>query len=130
MDLRFLHIPPIVYEERKARYEARIKAMEEYVTTENVCRSRMLLHYFGEKNEHNCGQSDVCLSNRASNDLSEKSYEELKRQILELLGQSPLTPAEIADKIKAEKEDIGQVIRYLLDEDGLKMQDGMLHISK
>ena len=130
LDLRFLHIPPIVYEERKARYEARIKAMEEYVTTENVCRSRMLLHYFGEKNEHNCGQCDVCLSNRASNDLSEKSYEDLKRQILELLGQSPLTPAEIADKIKAEKEDIGQVIRYLLDEDGLKMQDGMLHISK
>ena len=130
LDLRFLHIPPIVYEERKARYEARIKAMEEYVTTENVCRSRMLLHYFGEKNEHNCGQCDVCLSNRASNDLSEKSYEELKRQILELLGQSPLTPAEIADKIKAEKEDIGQVIRYLLDEDGLQMQDGMLHISK
>ena len=130
LDLRFLHIPPIVYEERKARYEARIKAMEEYVTTENVCRSRMLLHYFGEQNEHNCGQCDVCLSNRASNDLSEKSYEELKRQILELLGQSPLTPAEIADKIKAEKEDIGQVIRYLLDEDGLKMQDGMLHISK
>ncbi len=130
LDLRFLHIPPIVYEERKARYEARIKAMEEYVTTENVCRSRMLLHYFGEKNEHNCGQCDVCLSNRASNDVSEKSYEELKRQILELLGQSPLTPAEIADKIKAEKEDIGQVIRYLLDEDGLKMQDGMLHISK
>ena len=130
LDLRFLHIPPIVYEERKARYEARIKAMEEYVITENVCRSRMLLHYFGEKNEHNCGQCDVCLSNRASNDLSEKSYEELKRQILELLGQSPLTPAEIADKIKAEKEDIGQVIRYLLDEDGLKMQDGMLHISK
>ena len=130
LDLRFLHIPPIVYEERKARYEARIKAMEEYVTTENVCRSRMLLHYFGGKNEHNCGQCDVCLSNRASNDLSEKSYEELKRQILELLGQSPLTPAEIADKIKAEKEDIGQVIRYLLDEDGLKMQDGMLHISK
>ena len=130
LDLRFLHIPPIVYEERKARYEARIKAMEEYVITENVCRSRMLLHYFGEKNEHNCGQCDVCLSNRASNDLFEKSYEELKRQILELLGQSPLTPAEIADKIKAEKEDIGQVIRYLLDEDGLKMQDGMLHISK
>ena len=130
LELRFLHIPASVYEERKARYEARIKAMEEYVTTENICRSRMLLHYFGEKNEHNCGQCDVCLSNRASNDLSEKSYEELKRQILELLGQSPLTPAEIADKIKAEKEDIGQVIRYLLDEDGLKMQDGMLHISK
>ena len=130
LELRFLHIPPSVYEERKARYEARIKAMEEYVTTENICRSRMLLRYFGEKNEHNCGQCDVCLSKRATNDLSEESYEEVKRQILDLLSHNPLTPAETADQIKAEKEDIGQVIRYLLDEGELKMQDGMLHISK
>ena len=130
LELRFLHIPPSVYEERKARYEARIKAMEEYVTTENICRSRMLLRYFGEKNEHNCGQCDVCLSKRATDNLSEKSYEEGKRQILNLLSHSPLTPAETADQIKAEKEDIGQVIRYLLDEGELKMQDGMLHISK
>ena len=130
LELRFLHIPPSVYEERKARYEARIKAMEEYVTTENICRSRMLLRYFGEKNEHNCGQCDVCLSKRATDNLSEKSYEEVKRQILNLLSHSPLTPAETADQIKAEKEDIGQVIRYLLDEGELKMQDGMLHISK
>ncbi len=130
LELRFLHIPPSVYEERKARYEARIKAMEEYVTTENICRSRMLLRYFGEKNEHNCGQCDVCLSKRATDNLSEKSYEEVKRQILNLLSHSPLTPAETADQIKAEKEDIGQAIRYLLDEGELKMQDGMLHISK
>lgn len=130
LELRFLHIPPSVYEERKARYEARIKAMEEYVTTENICRSRMLLRYFGEKNKHNCGQCDVCLSKRATDNLSEKSYEEVKRQILNLLSHSPLTPAETADQIKAEKEDIGQVIRYLLDEGELKMQDGMLHISK
>ena len=130
LELRFLHIPPSVYEERKARYEARIKAMEEYVTTENICRSRMLLRYYGEKNEHNCGQCDVCLSKRATDNLSEESYEEVKRQILDLLSHSPLTPAETADQIKAEKEDIGQVIRYLLDEGELKMQDGMLHISK
>ena len=130
LELRFLHIPASVYEERKARYEARIKAMDEYVTTENICRSRMLLRYFGEKNEHNCGQCDVCLSKRATDNLSEESYEEVKRQILDLLSHSPLTPAETADQIKAEKEDIGQVIRYLLDEGELKMQDGMLHISK
>lgn len=49
LELRYLHIPASVYEERKARYEARIKAMEEYVTSESVCRSRMLLRYFGEK---------------------------------------------------------------------------------
>ena len=69
LELRFLHIPASVYEERKARYEARIKAMEEYVTTENICRSRMLLRYFGEKNEHNCGKSDDCLSKHATANL-------------------------------------------------------------
>lgn len=131
-ELRFVHIPPSVYEERKARYEARIKAMEEYVTSENVCRSRMLLRYFGEKNEHNCGQCDVCLSHRATDALTENSFdfEELKKKISELLTQKPLTPVEIADKIEAEKESISEVIQYLLEEGEWKMQDGMIHISK
>ena len=130
LELRFLHIPASVYEERKARYEARIKAMEEYVTTENICRSRMLLRYFGEKNEHNCGQCDVCLSHRATDTLTGKSLEELKKKITELLAQKPHTPAEIAEKIEAEKERVSEVIQYLLEEGEWKMQDGMIHISK
>ena len=129
-ELRFVHIPPAVYEERKARYEARIKAMEEYVISENVCRSRMLLRYFGEKNEHNCGQCDVCLSHRATDTLTGKSLEELKKKITELLAQKPHTPAEIAEKIEAEKERVSEVIQYLLEEGEWKMQDGMIHISK
>ena len=48
-----------VYEDRKESYVQRINAMIEYAESENRCRSRMLLRYFGEKNEHNCGQ---CLS--------------------------------------------------------------------
>ena len=130
LELRFLHIPASVYEERKARYEARIKAMEEYVTTENICRSRMLLRYFGEKNEHNCGQCDICLSHRATDSLSDDSFEELKRRMTGLLIQKPLTPAEIANNMEAEKEKVGEVIRYLLEEGEWKMQDGMIHISK
>ena len=129
-ELRFVHIPPSVYEERKARYEARIKAMEDYVTSENVCRSRMLLRYFGEKNEHNCGQCDICLSHRATDSLSDDSFEELKRRMTGLLIQKPLTPAEIANNMEAEKEKVGEVIRYLLEEGEWKMQDGMIHISK
>lgn len=130
-ELRFVHIPPSVYEERKVRYEARIKAMEEYVTSEEVCRSRMLLRYFGEKNEHNCGQCDVCISHRATDtSLSDDSFEELKRQITELLAQKPLTPVEIAHKMEAEKERVAEVIHHLLEEGALKMQDGMIHISK
>ena len=105
--------------------------MEEYVTSEDVCRSRMLLRYFGEKNEHNCGQCDVCISHRATDvTLSEDSFEELKQQITELLAQKPLLPVEIANKIEAERERVAEVIHHLLEEGALKMQDGMIHISK
>ena len=69
VELNHLHISPAVYEERKERYEARIRAMVDYVTSETACRSRMLLRYFGEKNENNCGQCDVCLSGHAAHEL-------------------------------------------------------------
>lgn len=130
MELHDVHIPTSVYEDRKIRYEARIKAMEEYVTTENICRSRMLLRYFGEKNEHNCKQCDVCLSHHADNHLSETSFEELKKQILFILNKKKLTPADIANQVEAEKEDIGEAIQYLLEEGVLKIEDGMIYISK
>ena len=130
LELRYLHIPASVYEERKARYEARIKAMEEYVTSESVCRSRMLLRYFGEKNEHNCKQCDVCLNRHETDCLPEDSFREMRKEILELLTRKSLPPAGIANAIEAEREDISRVIQYLLEEGELKMQDGMLHISK
>ena len=112
LELRYLHIPASVYEERKARYEARIKAMEEYVTSESVCRSRMLLRYFGEKNEHNCKQCDVCLNRHETDCLPEDSFREMRKQILELLTRKSLPPAGIANAIEAEREDISRVIQY------------------
>lgn len=126
VELRHLHIPPSVYEERKERYEARIHAMVEYVTSETACRSRMLLRYFGEKNEHNCGQCDICLSHRAGNELSSTAFEALKKQIIELVKEQPLTPADVADKLDADKEHLSRVIQFLLEEGELKMKDGML----
>ncbi len=124
-----MHIPASVFEERKARYETRIKAMAAYVTTDNVCRSRMLLRYFGEKNEHDCGQCDVCLSQHNTNTLPEASFENIKKNILELLAHKALTPARIVDEIEAEKEAVGQAIRYLLEEGDIEMQDGMLTLQ-
>ena len=60
----------------------------------------------------------------------EDSFREMRKQILELLTRKSLPPAGIANAIEAEREDISRVIQYLLEEGELKMQDGMLHISK
>lgn len=131
MDTGFIAFFPFfiycaVYEERKERYETRIHAMVEYVTSENVCRSRMLLRYFGEKNEHNCGQCDVCLSHRAEPDISQSTFDGLREQICALLKEHPMTPAEIASHINTDKEQLSEVIRFMLDEGLLSSENGLL----
>ena len=126
VELRHLQISKTVYEERKERYESRIKAMLEYVTSETACRSRMLLHYFGEKNEHNCEQCDTCINRKKNNGVTDSSYNVLRRQILEMLSVQQRTPADIARLIEADKEEIAAVIRFLLDKGEIQMEDGML----
>ena len=103
VELNHLHISPAVYEERKERYEARIRAMVDYVTSETACRSRMLLRYFGEKNENNCGQCDVCLSGHAAHELPTDTFEKLKKELLTILQEQVLTPAEVAEKTEADR---------------------------
>lgn len=129
MDLRYVQIPRSVYEDRKERYEARIGAMVEYVTSETACRSRMLLRYFGEKNHHNCGQCDICLSHRASDDLSTEAFEEIKQQIIALVKEHPLTPAEIAERVEDAKEKVAEVIQFLLESEELEMRDGVIGVK-
>ena len=130
IDLQYLHISPAVYEERKARYETRIKAMEEYVTTEIACRSRMLLRYFGEKNEHNCGQCDICLQKKATEKLPDQTFERVKNEILTLLKQRSLTPIELAQQMDAETEEIAEALKFLLEEGRVVMDNGTLHLAQ
>lgn len=53
-----------VYEVRRDRLSERIDAMITYATREGVCRSQLLLHYFGETESEPCGMCDVCLEQR------------------------------------------------------------------
>ena len=41
---------------------ARIDSMEQYLTTDDICRSRQLLEYFGQADTSDCGTCDVCRS--------------------------------------------------------------------
>jgi ATP-dependent DNA helicase RecQ len=58
----YIVIPHAVYEEQRQRFQERIDAMLRYMNTDNQCRSRQLLRYFGETNTHDCGHCDVCRS--------------------------------------------------------------------
>ena len=127
--MRHLQIPPAVYEERKKRYEKRISAMLDYVSSDTVCRSRMLLHYFGEKNGHDCGQCDTCISLRNKKTSDHLSEKELSEKILQALSDKQQTPATLAEQIPADKNMFIDVLHGLLDEGKVIAVNGMLQIK-
>ena len=126
-----IHISPEVYEHRKARYETRINAMLDYVTNDTVCRSRMLLDYFGERNEHNCGQCDTCISLRSKSKASEQpDRETLCAKVCEILSRESLTPAGLLKQLPMDKELLTEILHRLSDEGKIIAVDGILQIRK
>ena len=130
IEAQLIHISPEIYEERKARYETRINAMLEYVTNDTLCRSRMLLDYFGEKNEHNCGQCDTCIGLRKQTATCQPDREELYEKIHEILSGAPQTPAGLLKQLPIEKELLNEALHRLLDEGKIIVVDGILQIKK
>lgn len=72
------------YEFLKSNAERRAETMIEYVSEENLCRSRFLLKYFGQSESADCGSCDVCRSKQKVS----KSKAALKRFALEHQGFS------------------------------------------
>lgn len=114
-----------VYEDRKESYVQRINAMIEYAESENRCRSRMLLRYFGEKNEHNCGQCDVCLQQHQSV-LKSGEFEAISQQLQALLKENPLSLQEIKDKMQVPENHLMKVVSYLVSEEIIRQENGYL----
>ena len=54
-----------VYERRRERFEQRIDAMLRYMRNDKMCRSRQLVHYFGEEESTDCGICDVCAGRKS-----------------------------------------------------------------
>ena len=115
-----------VYEDRKESYVTRIKAMISYATAEENCRSRMLLRYFGEKNEHNCGQCDVCLQKHETG-LKQGDFQDLKERVLNLLSKSPCSTIELISLLNTDKEKTDRTISFLLSEEIIHIKDGILY---
>ncbi len=91
--------------------------MKFYTKNNDICKMRLILSYFGEKNTKNCGQCSVCEQQKQSIFGSNISSE-----ILQILHSRPATIEEIAVQLSYyQKENILENLIQLLDSGKVKM---------
>ena len=128
-DKEILQFPPAIYEERLAQFRERIAAVIRYATDNRICRSRQLLRYFGETDSHDCGLCDVCLSHRKEGLVSEPRMNAATEQILHLLADGQPHPITDLRGIQLPEGELDTALQYLLQEEYIRQDDGMLALS-
>ncbi len=104
---------------RKAELAKRLAAVEEFINSDDFCRSKTILAYFGEHLREDCGTCDVC---RAKKRLQKSGSEEyIKTQILNLITSHEMSLHEFETAVNKESHYL-KVLRLLLKEEivGLK----------
>jgi ATP-dependent DNA helicase RecQ len=116
-ETRHVAIPRSIYEERRARTQERIAKVIAYISEKHCCRTRMLLHYFGEKPEKDCRTCDICLGKNRSglrnwefNSAKDALFQYLKKNTSEDLHT-------LAKELPLEQAKNMQAIHFLLDHD-------------
>ena len=115
-------IPPIVYEERKKQFTERINQVINYAKNNQVCRSRQLLHYFGETRSSDCGICDVC----ADFAPTPHSLKTANEQILALLKDRKKHHISELHRINIEEHTLKETLELLIHEEIIHIDGAFL----
>jgi len=108
-----IHISKEVYEVRINLIRERIKAALHFAQSDKVCRSQMLLKYFGETDSQSCGKCDVCRGLSKFN-LNEEDVELVKSAI-----NSETSLEDLFGMIEKPEKEILKAVQLLLDNNEL-----------
>ncbi|MDX2000880.1 MAG: RecQ family ATP-dependent DNA helicase [Chitinophagales bacterium] len=123
---RSLQLNKTHIEQRKALYEHNIKSMLGYAANKTLCRSRYLLNYFGETDNHRCGSCDICLELNKMG-LSELEHETIQQEIKSLLASQGMDIRSLVQALPRFKEDkVLTVVRWLMEHNQIANQEGKL----
>lgn len=115
-----------VYDERKAIFGDRLKAVINYATSDSKCRSRLLLEYFGEKDSEECRRCDVCVAKRAQGKSQQLGSKE--EAVMQLLSDGKPHAIDELSAFGLTDSDRRQLLRALCDEEKIKIVDGEIMI--
>ncbi len=120
--------PPAVYDDRKEDFKERIEAMLHYAEETDFCRSKVLLHYFGEEDAQPCGQCDICREQTSRKHDDGASDEQLTALILKTLNdgrEHRLTEITIPG---VPRERTARLIRQMIEEEVILVHDGAVFL--
>ncbi len=124
---KYLSISP---ENLKFRFEdlkTRIQSVVNYIENNSICRSKILLNYFGEQTTENCGHCNVCRARKSStpnsSDLNEKIMQILKEH-------GKLSTKELSEKLRLKERKLMKSLRMLVDEGVLTINSDEVQLGK
>lgn len=121
-DSRNLLFPPEVYEIRRQQFSNRIEAVIAYLEDYSHCRSRLLLKYFGEKQQEDCGQCDVCKTH------SDDEVRDARQRILHCLSDGKPHLLTELNALHLSADILSLAVGQLIREEGV--QCDTIHIQR
>lgn len=117
INLKFEGIRLINYPILKEKALTRINSVINYVTEQNICRSRLLLSYFNETDFKDCQYCDVCVEKYKRNMETEEGL--IENVKIELTNQSFKLPDLLRKFQSVNSKRLNDLINKLIDDDVL-----------
>lgn len=122
-----IFIAPKTFRHRYDLAIARFSSMLSYAQSSDVCRSKIIEEYFGEKSAKECGVCDICLAKRRNG----ATAQTLNEHIINLLSSNELTMKELATTIHGDMNRIVECVDNLVAEGKISITiSGKLKINE
>jgi len=116
------------FEERKSLLKNKLKSINGYLSNTEVCRSRILLDYFGERSEQDCGICDICIA-KTTNTIDFKKS--IRKDLLKRVSLKPIFISTfVAQYSKLKELVIIDEIKQLLEENILIKEGDKIKINE
>ena len=113
-----------VYDERKAIFGERLKSVINYAVSDDKCRSRLLLEYFGERGSDDCRRCDVCVQRRAAGKPPRMPGKE--EVVMQLLSDGKPHSLDELAALGLTDNERKALLRALCDEEKIRIVDGKI----
>ncbi len=116
-DADYLDLNIKKWNDRKAYEEHKLDKITNYVNETAICRSKLLLNYFGETNSDNCNKCDYCVKEKRRK-IKEAEFQKISSRIESVLINTELELEEICTLLPTiPHQQLIDVLQYLFDND-------------